>query len=178
MSTKQKNILLTVGFVFLIWIAYLFSFSKTIALKKQVTSLEKENLLWNASSENILKLKQQNDYYSSLLKKHQVSTESSFQNNLLNTLNNYCDTTDLKIIEFKDPHRINLQANNNSTQETYTFTIQGSFNAIINIIYFLEQKNSLGVISSISFQKKKDYKNSTHFLQATVFLQKIAPKIN
>jgi CHASE3 domain sensor protein len=85
MNFKQKNSILFFGFILLVWVAYQFSFSKTIKARQSYNELKQQNELFLSASQNIHNLKQQDTYYNSLLDKYQISTESSFQNNLLNT---------------------------------------------------------------------------------------------
>ena len=172
MNLKQKNSVLLLGFLLLVWIAYLFSFSKTIDVNKRHTVLKQQDDLFVSASQNLNNLKQQDIYYNSLLKKYQISTESLFQNSLLNTLNLYSSKNKLKIIEFKDPHRFKLS--NNAIQETYTFTVESDFNSIVKLIYSLEQHYKFGKIITVNFEKKKNYKTLRNYLHCTIFLQKIS----
>ncbi|MGV8946811.1 MAG: hypothetical protein ACOH1N_10320 [Lutibacter sp.] len=172
MNLKQKNIILLIGFLLLVWISYVFSFSKTIDASQRFNELNRQDELYTSASQNIDHLKQQDSYYNSLLKKHQIFSESSFQNNLLNTLNQYSSEKKLKIINFKDPHH--FQLNNNAIQETYIFTIESDYNTIINLIYSLEQHHKFGKIISANFEKKKDYKTNKEYLQCQIYLQKVS----
>lgn len=172
MNLKQKNSVFLLGFLLLVWVAYLFSFSKTIDAKKRLTVLKKQDDLFVSASQNLNNLQQQDIYYNSLLKKYQISTESSFQNNLLNTLNSYSTKNKLKIIKFKDPHHFKL--NNNAIQETYMFTVESDFNSIVKLIYDLEQHYKFGKIMGVHFEKKKNYQTFKNYLHCTIFLQKIS----
>jgi hypothetical protein len=170
MNLKKKYTLLSFGFILLIWIAYQFAFSKTLNLNSTFNSLKQQDELFNSISENINLLKQQEIYYNSILNKYQISSESSFQNNLLKIINEIAEMNKMKVISFKDPHIFNL---NNVKQETYSFTIEGDFNSIIKLMYSLEQHHKFGKIISVSFEKKKNYKNFTESLQCTIFLQRV-----
>jgi len=164
--------MLLFGFFLLVWTAYEFSFSKTIEAHQRYKELKHQDELFSLASQNMHSLKQQDVYYDSLLKKYQISSESSFQNNLLNKLNAYSLENKLKIINFKDTHRYQLR--NNASQETYVFTVEGNFNAIVKLIYSLEQDHKFGKIVSVDFEKKKNYKTYKNYLQCTIFLQRIS----
>lgn len=172
MNLKQKNGLLLFGFLLLVWIAYVFSFSKTIEAMQNYNILKHENELFASASQNINNLKQEVNYYNAKLSEYQISSESSFQNNLLNTLNDFSQKNQLKIINFKDPHR--FQIDNNALQETYTFTVESDFNSIVSLIYSLEQHHKFGKIISVGFEKERNYKTQKDYLLCTVFLQKVS----
>jgi hypothetical protein len=172
MNSKQRNIILLLGFVALIWIAYFFAFSKTIKAIQQYRKLKHQDEFFTSASQNLNNLKQQVIYYNSLLSKYQISSESSYQNNLLNTLNEYSKAHKLKIINFKDP--IRFQLNHSAIQETYIFTVESDYNSIVNLIYNLEQRHKFGKIISARFEKEKNYKTQKRYLLCTVFLQKVS----
>ncbi|MFA5297470.1 MAG: hypothetical protein WC389_04605 [Lutibacter sp.] len=172
MNLKQKNTILLASFLLLVWIAYVFSFSKTIEAMQNFYILKQENELFMSASQNIDNLKQQVNYYHAKLNEYQISSKSSFQNNLLNTLNDSYQKNHLKIISFKDPHH--FQIDNNAVQETYTFTVESDYSSVINLIYSLEKNHKYGKIISANFEKKKDYKTNKEYLQCQIYLQKIS----
>lgn len=171
MSLNQKNIVFILGLIFLIWVAYLFSFSKTIEAFHTYNKLKYQDDLFTSASQNHNNLQQQVKYYNSLLKKYQISAENSFQNNLLNTINDYAKSHPLKIINFKNPNR--FLPTNHTIQETYVFTVESDFNSIVNLIYTLEQNHKFGEIVSVNFEKKKDYKTNLEYLQCEIYLQRV-----
>ena len=171
MSLKQRNILFVFGFLFLIWIAYTFSFSKTIEASQSYTKLKHQDELFTSASQNLNSLHQQVEYYNFVLNNYQISAKNSFQNNLLNSLNEYSKTHKLKIINFKNPHQFHL--NDNSIQETYIFTVESDFKSIVNLIYMLEQYHKFGEIVSANFEKKKDFKTNLEYLQCEIYLQRV-----
>lgn len=170
MNLKQKNIALFIGMLLLFWIAYQFSFSNTFALKKQYTNLKKEKELFTNVPQKMIQLKQQNVYYDSILRSKKISTESSFQNNLLRTITSFADTTNIKIVAFNNPH---IFKTDNAIFNTFSFTLKGSFSRITQLIYQLEQNYKLGKVISVNFKKKKNYRRNVYFLECTVLLQKI-----
>ena len=170
MNLKQKNIALLIGLVLLLWVANRLSFSKTFELKKQYEISQKEQKLFSNVSQKLLSLQQQNVYYDSILKSKKISTESSFQNNLLQTITSFADTTNTKVVAFKDPHKFKV---NETLINTFSFTLNGNFSKIVQLIYILEQQYKLGKIVSVNFEKKKNYKRNNTFLECTILLQQI-----
>ena len=170
MSLKQKNIILFIAVVLLYWLGYQLSFSKTFESKNQYHELKKEQELYDNVYQKLVHLKQQNVYYDSILKSKRISTESSFQNNLLETITSYADTTSIKIINFKSPHHFRTD---NAKLNTFSFKLSGSFSKITQLIYELEQHYKLGKIISVNFEKKKNYRRNIYFLECTVLLQQV-----
>lgn len=171
MIGKQKKIFFLTGFLILVWLAYEFSFSKTIEIHKEYSKLKLQDDLFLMAAENMNNLKQQEKHITSLLRKYQISSESSFQNNLLSKINRHCLKSQTKIIRFNDVHRFQLR--NNAIQETYQFTIESDFISILNFVYSLEVENQFGKIISLQFKKKKNYRTKNENLFCTVFLQRV-----
>ncbi len=171
MTGKQKNIALLVGFAILLFLSYQLSFSKTFQLKKQYQTLKKEQKLLTNVSEKLLTLKQENSYYDSILKSKKISATNSFQNNLLQRVTTFADSTGISIVSFNNPHILQMD---NATINTYSFTLNGNFTAIIRLIYELEQQFKLGKIISVHFKKKKNYRLSTNYLECEIILQRVA----
>ena len=170
MNLKQKNSALFIGMLLLLWIAYHFSFSNTLGLKKQYYSLKKEQELFINVPQKLTQLKQQNSYYDSILQSKQISTESSFQNYLLKTITAFADTTTIKVVTFKNPRSFKTDK---AIVNTFSFTVNGSFSKITQLIYELEQQSKLGKIISVQFEKKKYYRRNIDFLECTILLQQV-----
>lgn len=171
MNYNQKNIVFLIGFILLVVMAYQLSFSKTTQIKKQYINLKFQDDQFALTSKNTNYLQNQHKYYDSILTKFQVSSEISFQHNLLNKLHQFSKKNNLKIRNFEQPHIINL--NKTTRQETYQFKVEGNYTSIIALIYNLEQTNKMGKIISSLFEKKKDYRTSKESLLCTILLQKI-----
>ena len=170
MNLKQKNIALLIGILLLCWVAYQFSFSKTFMLRKQYHTLKKEQELFSNVSHKLTQLKQKNVYYDSILESKKIVAESSFQHNLLKTITTFADTTTIKVITFNNPH---IFKTDNAIINTFSFKLSGSFSKIIQLIYELEQHYKLGKIISVRFEKKKNYRRNTQYLECTVLFQRI-----
>ena len=171
MNPKQKNIALVIGFILLLWIAHRLSFSNTLNLKKQYTVLREEALLFENSSQKLLQLQKENQYYDSILKSKRISTNKSFQNNLLSTINASADSTNVKVVSFQNPHVFEQEG---AEILTYSFTLRGNFNEITQLIYQLEQQFKLGKIISVNYLKKRDYRRRSDYLECNILLQRIA----
>lgn len=170
MSYRKKNILLLVGIILLGWISWQLSFSKTFELKKQYSELKSEKELFSNVSQKLSQLKQHNSYYDSILKSKKITTGSSFQNNLLQVITAYADSTRLQIVNFNTPH---IYKTDNASINTYIFTVKGSFTNCLKQLYELEQQFKLGKIVSANFEKKRNFRQNSDYLECTILLQKI-----
>lgn len=167
MDRKVKNRLLIGGFILTLFICYHLAIANTIALKSEYNRLEKEQKLFTNTPKQIALLKQKQHYYDSLLKTYKIG-ETSMQNNLLKVITSFAEKNKLKVINFLAPHEYktaSLQIN------TYSFTIEGRFNTILQLLYTLEQQTRYGEIISVHYEKKKNYRTRKYFLQARVLLK-------
>lgn len=170
MTIKQKNSILLAGFVFMMWVAYQLSFSKTIDLKNQYQVLKKEQQMMRNVSQKLDYLNQQNKHYDAILKSKRIAVGSSFQNNLLKAITSYCKENHLKVITFNKPH---IHLKDNASINTYSFVIRGDFTKVNHLIYELEQTYKFGIIKSVHFEKKKNYRHNNYYLDCTILLQQI-----
>lgn len=170
MNSKKKNILLLLAFLVLLWVTYHFSISNTVEAKNKYNSLTEQKDLVSNISEQMHYLNQQNVYLDSILSKNKITTESSFQNNLLSILNSFATQNRLNIISFNEPHTFNR---NDAVLKTYSFTVKGNFNKILQLIHTLENYGNYGKPVSVFFDKKKNYKTNRKYLECTIFLQRI-----
>lgn len=175
MNLKQKNIALLSTFLVLLWATYHFSISKTIEAKKKYYSLSEQKDLMSNVNEQILYLNQQNVFLDSILGKNKITTESSFQNNLLSLLNSFTTDNKLKIISFNEPHTYNRD---DAVLQTFSFTVKGSFNMILQLIHTLENYGNYGKLVSVNFDKKKNYKTNSVYLECSIYLQRIEENNN
>jgi len=169
MNYRTKNTLLIIGFILALIICYKFAFSKTVDIRNEyITLMQQEELLKNTPKQLSL-LKQKQHYYDSLLVKYQLK-EGSLQNNLLKTINKFADSTNIKVIDFLEPHTIQK---NNLEIRTYQFSLEGDYKNTIKLIYKLEQETKFGEIINLEFQRKNNFKTGHVFLQAKVVLKNL-----
>ncbi|WP_299550675.1 hypothetical protein [Seonamhaeicola sp.] len=167
MKSKTKNIILIIGFFLALVLCYQLALSKTLALKTEFKTLKKQDLLFESTPKQLSLLKQKQKYYDSILVKHQING-SSLQNNLLKAINTFADSSNIKVVSFSEPHVINQNA---LKINTYQFSLEGNYNAMIKLIYKLEQETRFGEIISLHFEKKKNFRTNTYYLQAHVMLR-------
>ena len=167
MTNKTKNILLLVGFAFALILCYQLAISKTIALRKEYQDLTQQEAFFKNTPKQVSLLKQKERYYDTLLAKYQLKG-SSIQNNLLKAITVLADSSHFKVVSFLEPHSVQQ---NDLKINTYQFTLEGDFNAILKLIHQLEQGTKFGEIINLHFEKKMNYKKGSYYLQATVLLK-------
>lgn len=167
MTQKTRNIILVVGFLLTVIIAYKYAIANTLQLKSEYKTLKQEAVVFDNMPQQLSSLKQREKYYDSLLTKYQLG-ESSMQNSMLRAINTYAEANKLKVVGFIEPHKI---AQNDLTINTCQFTLEGDYNAIITLIHQLEQNTKFGEIINLNFKKLKNYRTGKYYLQARVLLK-------
>lgn len=170
MKQTTKNSILIIGFLLAVLFAYQFSFSKTLETKSRLDSLKLQIDQSKLGSQNILGLRSKETYLDSIIENNR-NESTSLQNNLLNILNKNSLEYSFKIINFKEPH---FGVSPDSTHITsFQFTLEGKYKDLEELLYKLENEHSLGSLSHISFEKKKDYRLNKTFLQCSMILQNV-----
>ncbi|MEM7185020.1 MAG: hypothetical protein AAF466_00070 [Bacteroidota bacterium] len=167
MTPRTKNIALIVGFVLMLWISYQFSISKTFVLKDRIGQLEKERIEMTQLSKASGSLKQREHYSDSVLSEH-LQLNGSVQSNLLDLLNGRSQELGFSISDFKEPHSF---IDNGMTIQTLEFRLRGPFDAIQTLLYEIEQQYNFGEIRNLHFEKKKDYRARSEYLECTVVIE-------
>ncbi|SFZ93380.1 hypothetical protein SAMN05428642_103100 [Flaviramulus basaltis] len=167
MTNKTKNILFGIGFILVLVLCYQLAISKTLVLKNEYNALSQQEALFENTPKQISLLKQKQKYYDSLLNKYQIKG-SSLQNGLLKTINAFADSSNIKVVGFLEPHIIEQ---NDLKVNTFQFTLEGDYNAILKLIHKLEQDTKFGEITNLHFERKKNFRTGKHFLQASVLLK-------
>lgn len=167
MNSKTKNIILITGFLFVLWFAYQFAFTKTIAVKKEYRQLQTQKELFTNIPKQLALLNEKNEYYQKQLKKYQLS-ETSLQNSLLKNINAWGEEYKYKVTDFKQPHVFKAS---NLTKNTYRLTLEGDYIPLLKALYQLEQKSKFGEVLHVNFIKKKNYRLNKYYLQAEIMIQ-------
>ena len=169
MTNKQKNIALVVGFLLLFLISYIFSIQKTIDLKSKLTMLTKEQELMSDVGIQIFNMQQKNRHLDTVLQQKELSLNNSFQQVLFNKLNVFKKECSIEVITFNEPHQI---IKNNTKLLTYSFKIKGNFIALLQLTNYIERQQ-LGTLTSVNFEKKKNYRRNKEEITGLFYLQKL-----
>lgn len=168
MKLNRKNKLLILGLILSLYLCYSLAIDKTIEYYKQYkdqkelisTTNNNPKLLFNL----LLKEKQIDQWLS---KNDYVST--AYQNELLKELNAYCSLHNLKIVDFKEPHKV---IEKKSEINNYSFSVEGSFNTVLGLINKIENNPGLGFIKHLSTEKIMNYKSNEEYILTSLILQK------
>jgi len=168
MTSKNKNILLVVGFVLALVIAYQFAIADTLALRKTYNDLQKEQSIFQSTPQKLASLKQRERVYDSVLNANNIGG-SSMQNELLRSISEISESSNLKITAFNEPHTFE---NENYQTLTYSFSVTGSFNNIQKLLHHLEQKTSFGELVNVQYKRNRDYRKRRNYLEAAILLRR------
>jgi hypothetical protein len=95
-----------------------------------------------------------------------------FEANLLNTIGLFCESRKLKVERFVEPY---IGEQNGYRVETILIEVQGNFKSLLSLLHHLETDFKGGRISSVAFQKKKNYKKRKDELFLEIYVQNITP---
>ncbi len=178
MKQKSKNILLVGGILLILVIAYLYSIKNTIVLRSQLAKLQQQETVYESAPSQLAALANKEQQLDAILKSNNIAG-TSLQNNILKMLNETATMIQastakeaFKIVAFETPHEYSDTATG-STVVTYNFILEGTYQALIQTIYKLEQEYSFGNVIHLSFDKKKNYRTGKTSLECAVLLQRI-----
>ena len=169
MTNKQKNIALVVGFLLLFLISYIFSIQKTIDLKSKLTMLTKQQELMSNAGTQIFNLQQKNRHLDAVLQQKELSIKNSFQQVLFNKLNVFKKECSIEVLSFDEPHQ---SIKDHTKLLTYSFKIKGNFIALLQLTNYIERQQ-LGTLTSVNFEKKKNYRRNKEEITGLFYLQKL-----
>ena len=152
-----------------LFLCYQLAISKTLELRKEYKTLQAERELLENAPEKLALLVKKQVYYDSILNKMNLGN-TSMENNLLRVITSEAEKNTLKLIDFNDPH---ISEVNSNQLNTYDFTLEGNFIAVLKTIYILEQETNFGEIVHLNFEKKRNYRTRKSYLTARVFVQHI-----
>lgn len=171
MNQSTKNYLLVAGFLVTVGIAYQFSFSKTMEMRKELTSLKAQFLLNSRSKTSFKTLVEREKELDSIIAAD-IPFHTTLQNSLLKELNEITENHSLKIINFNKPH-VFLPEGSGNKITTFQFSLEGDYKNLEKAIYLLETHHRFGSVSHLSFHRKKDYKQNKKFLECEILMNKL-----
>lgn len=169
MNPRTKNIILVIGFILSVVIAYNLAFSKTFALRERINKLEMKTKSLGNTAIIAANLEQREQFVDSILSLNNMKG-NSVQNNLLDFLNSKSESGDFTISDFTEPHTFSLDG---ATTTSYQFKLEGTYDGIENMLYSLEQEYNFGKISHVHFEKKKDYRRGKDYLKCFVIVESL-----
>src|SRR5690554_6404688 len=167
MSLRIKNVLLIIGFCMSLAIAYNLAFSKTILLKNRINALELKTQYLENTPNIAYHREQREQFVDSILSLNNMKG-NSVQNNLLEFLNSRSARGNFVISDFNEPHTF---SENGATTTSYRFTLEGSYNAIEEILYSLEQEYNFGRVIHVHFETINDYRKNKNYLICFIIVE-------
>lgn len=166
-SNKQKFRIIATAIVVLIWIAYHFSFSKTIDLWKECNLLEQQQRLIEDIPEQLPRLTEEIERLENILGN---SGQEDFSTLILEQIDMLCQKNHVRLNEIPEKH---LFESENLTVETLNIHLQGSFSNQLNIISEMEKGETKARIRSLRLQALVNQATGERRLESTIFLQSI-----
>jgi hypothetical protein len=171
LSWKQKNRLLLIGLLIGCWIIYSFAIANTLAAKSACEQIQLQLDSSAGAPEQIEQLTAEllrlNAFTGSAEK---VNTDSAVHEQILDLLTEYCQANHLELREFLLPITYRQQE---WLVETHPFTVEGNFNAIVQLLDYLRM-HVPGKVVSADIHSKKDNKTKTTSLLVTIYVQSIS----
>ncbi|MDG2275929.1 MAG: hypothetical protein P8L28_08810 [Flavobacteriaceae bacterium] len=170
MTAKQKNIGLVVGFCSILFIAYQFSFKKTIEVKSNLKQLAIEQKLFSNAITRSNYLQQENTYLDSILASSNISINKSFEHYFIEKITDLKELYKVTLISYEKPHTFKFDG---ATMLSYSIEIKGEFRNLMLFTSSLEQLQ-MGEFAVVSFEKKKNYSTRKEELYCKLILQKLS----
>lgn len=168
LSWKQKNRILLVAIIVLLWVVYAFAISNTIAARSDCDRMQLQLDSVEGAPDKLAELKSELTKFS-LLTGGTNDTLRDMHEQLLNFVSVYCNDHNLQLREFTQPVRY---AQQEWSVETHPLTVEGNYISIVQFIRALEL-SSMGRIVSVDFHTRIDNKTKSKSLLATIYVQNI-----
>lgn len=169
MKLNNKNKLLIVGFLLVLYVCYSFAISNTINYYKEYKNKQEEIIADSNMPKLVGQLIQKEKQLDQVLANYDVNVSESFQNDLLKQLTSYSENYQLKIVDFQQPHVVSQKG---FTTTSYIFSLEGSFNGCLALLNKIENNPSLGNIKHLNFIKTRNFKTNTDYLAVLVIIEK------
>ena len=168
MKLNRKNKLLLGCFILVLVLCYKLAIKNTLDYYSEYKSQKELINNINNSPKVLVNLLSREKQINNWLSKND-NTNTSFQSELLKKLNIYCSSNNLKITDFKEPHKA---IENHTEINSYIFSLEGNFNSTLGLINKIENNSNLGLIKHLSSEKKMNYKTNTEYITTDIIIQK------
>ena len=168
MKQRSKNIVLLAGIVLMMTMAYRLTFSKTFELREEIGALEIEKTRLQQQMRQTTSLKERERHADSILNKFRIKNRS-VQNHLLDFLNEEAHSGDFSIAQFVESHKM---ANDGVMINSYPFKLKGSYQAIEQVLYQMEQQYTFGKVAHVSFERKNNFRKRIQELECYIIVER------
>lgn len=158
---------ISIGVVLVFVLAYQFAIKNTFQEKQRLNELQKEQQLVNNIPKQIQNLSDTKKKYQEVYSNFRKG-RSFDDNSLINRINEFKNDATIEIVEFTEPL---FYEDKGIKYINYKFTVSGSFNDLINLIYTIEHVERYGLILHIDMYKKKLPKSKEEKLYCEIVLK-------
>ena len=164
MTYKQRNglLLATSGLLFLFIITV--SCRPTLQARQQHQFMQQQISRAATASQQLQQLEAQ------MAELKALSIAPYKRELLLEKVTGFCRDKGLLVTAFPQAERLQQDE---ATVVTHQIEVQGSYEAMVQLVYLLEQEDRLGAISSLRFFKHKDRKDRRQRLRANITLRNL-----
>lgn len=164
LTHRQKNTFLLSGVGVLLLLVYFVSIRPTINLYQSVVALKAKAQLVTQAPEQERALK------AELAALNGGGFDSENRGALLGEITQFCEANHLSINQLPVA---DVFEEGNYRVESRDLVVEGGMQEILELVYLIEYKKSLGVVSSLNLLKEKDRKTRKQKLTGTIVLRSI-----
>jgi len=168
MKYRKKNIILLLITIALLYFSWKFAIQNTLEQSDRLNDLKLETEKLSDINQRLMFLKKKEVVLDSIFKAMNIYENLSLEEEILKELGKLSDTLGTVLLEFKPPHKINV---NTIEKRSYTFFIQGNYTQLLKTIYHFEQTKSFGEIIYFKIQPENPKKNKWNVLNAEIIIQ-------
>lgn len=169
MTHKKKFILLVLGVLFFGVMAWNLALIETIQLSKELSLKEERLTQLKTAPQKIARIEQELASFKGSTQQYKMSVEQ-MRRNLLFEVSDLASQYKLKIDDYPSYFET---TQNEFTLYTSPIYLSGKYKNMVEFIYALERKQTVGKISSASFIIKETPRTKKRMLKLNLYIQSI-----
>jgi len=164
-SNKNKLLILGIGSVLFLLLAYQLAIGKTVALYQKSKELEKNLAGSESIAQEIITLQQKRN--KSAKKQEQFDEEWIFE-----VVTELCSKLDITIADLQQGEHFEYEQ---TEVITHQILLKGAYKNILQVMFAIEQEFKIGAIISTNFYKQKNRATKQEELYCHLYLRNIKP---
>lgn len=170
LTYQRKFLLLSMGLIALVFLAYYLSISRTIEQLSLHRELSQKVTQVQDVGRDLSKLRAQRSDLPEHVEEGQVVL-GDFNHQLLHKVGHFCEKNDLLLADFAEPI---IGVEKGYEVETGILTIGGDYKKLLQLVSLLQRDFKMGRVVSVDFVKEKNYRKNMEELFVKVYVQKIS----
>jgi hypothetical protein len=170
LNSKQKNKLLLIGAILILWCVYAFAIRNTLDARSQCKMFQQQIDSAADAPSRLEHLQEELQQLETITGNN--DTANSLHERLLEIVTNYCQENNITLRDFASPI---CYSQAEWLVETHSITVEGNFIALLKLVRKLEEEKT-GKVVSVDFQSKRDNKTQTLSLSVIIYVQNIRRK--